>query len=145
MDTLELYALRRQQALMARKLELLESILERSGILDSIIQSVDPPPDDIGRVSGFAGGGLAGGGLIGGISPVADPAPDDYVRWIGGSRINLAEILRRFRPGDPAPIDISRFNRVQLESALASINAEKVRLESLESMVKGQLESMNKG
>jgi hypothetical protein len=143
MDTLELYALRRQQALMARKLDLLESILERSGILDSIIQHVDPPPDDLGRVSGF--GGLAGGGLIGGISPVADPAPDDFVRWIGGNRINLAEILRRFRPGDPAPIDISRFNRVQLESALASINAEKVRLESLESMVKGQLETMNKG
>jgi hypothetical protein len=150
MDTLELYALRRQQAVMARKLELLEAILERSGILDAIVHGpqVDPAPDDLGRIggiAGLAGAGLAGAGGLGGFGPQVDPAPDDVVRWVYPNRINLAEILRRFRPGDPAPIDISRFTKVQLEGALHSIAAERARLESMEGLIKEQLANLGKG
>lgn len=140
MDRLEMYALQRQHQTLARRLELVEAILERSGIIEAVVQGprTDPPPDDLGRLGGLAG-------LFGGIVPIADPAPDDVVRWIGAGRLNLAEILRRFKPGDPAPIDISRFTKVQLESAMHSIAAERARLDSLESMVKEQMSAPGPG
>ncbi len=45
--------------------------------------------------------------------------------------------------GDPAPIDISRFNVSQLESSLHTINAERARLDSLEKLITQQLDRLN--
>ena len=54
-----------------------------------------------------------------------------------------AAMLGRFGPvGDPPPIDVSRFSIAQLEAALHTINAEKARLNSMESLVKGQLDRL---
>jgi hypothetical protein len=44
--------------------------------------------------------------------------------------------------GDPPPIDVSRFSLGQLESALHSINAEKARLNSLETLINQQMERL---
>jgi hypothetical protein len=41
--------------------------------------------------------------------------------------------------GDPAPFDFSRLNVSQLESALHSVNAEKARLASLETLINQHL------
>jgi hypothetical protein len=68
MDHFDLYALRRQNALLARRLQLVESILEVTGIIDAALAgrmfddaighfggvigaSVDYGPDDLGRLS----------------------------------------------------------------------------------------------
>jgi hypothetical protein len=44
--------------------------------------------------------------------------------------------------GDPPPIDVSRFTVPQLEATLHSINAEKARLASIETMVTQQLDKL---
>jgi hypothetical protein len=44
--------------------------------------------------------------------------------------------------GDPPPIDISRLTASQLESSLHTINAERSRLDSMETMIKQQLETL---
>jgi hypothetical protein len=44
--------------------------------------------------------------------------------------------------GDPPPIDVSRFSISQLEATLHSINAEKARLSSIETMVTQQLDKL---
>jgi hypothetical protein len=41
--------------------------------------------------------------------------------------------------GDPAPPDVSRFSIAQLEATLHSVNAEKARLSSIETLVTQQL------
>jgi hypothetical protein len=59
------------------------------------------------------------------------------------SRAAAATMLGRVGPiGDPPPIDVSRFSVPQLEAALHSINAEKARLASMETMVKQQLDKL---
>jgi hypothetical protein len=45
---------------------------------------------------------------------------------------------------DPAPPDVTRLSVVQLESALHSIAAERARLDSMEQLVKKQLETAKK-
>jgi hypothetical protein len=45
---------------------------------------------------------------------------------------------------DPPPPDIGRLSVVQLESALHSIAAERARLDSMEQLVKKQLEAARK-
>jgi hypothetical protein len=49
------------------------------------------------------------------------------------------------RPGDPSPVDLSRFSRVQLELAVHQIAAERIRLDALEGMVKEQLKAVGRG
>jgi hypothetical protein len=69
-------------------------------------------------------------------TPVVDPAP-----WGGGfARPSVATFARIGHVGDPPPIDLSRLSISQLESALHTINAERARLDSMETMVKQQLE-----
>lgn len=70
-------------------------------------------------------------------SPVVDPAP-----WHGQfTQSSLAAALGRIGPiGDPAPIDLGKFSLSQLEGTLHSIAAERARLDSMEAMVKRQLE-----
>jgi hypothetical protein len=79
----------------------------------------------------YYGGGYRGG-VLGGFGPGVDPAT--YAN----------SILARVGPvgpiGDPPPPDVSRFSVAQLEGALHSINAEKARLASLETLVSKQLE-----
>ena len=47
-------------------------------------------------------------------------------------------------PGDPAPIDLSRFSGGQLDSMLHSIHSERARLDSMEKMVKDSISAMKK-
>ena len=87
-------------------------------------------------------------------SIVSDPAPwppttvSDPAPFPGGVFTDLTGGVRslgRFGPvGDPAPIDISRLSVSQLESSLHSISAERARLDSMESMLKRQLETAMK-
>jgi hypothetical protein len=76
-------------------------------------------------------------------TPVVDPAP-----WGGGAFIPSRPVATTFgnigQVGDPPPFDVSRFSISQLEGALHSINAEKARLNSLETLVKQQLEKLKK-
>jgi hypothetical protein len=141
-DGLDLYSLRRQNALLAQRLEFLEAILERSGIIDQVLggvggPSVDPGPEDLARAGGIAG---RWGGWV------SDPAPDDLGRpYSFGRLIDLLRGGRWPRPGDPSPVDISRFTKVQLEAALHTLAAERTRLDSMESLVKEQIKQVGKG
>lgn len=77
-------------------------------------------------------------------TPVVDPAPWPNPIADPATFARSAATFGRIGPlgGDPPPPDISRFTAVQLETMLHSINAEKARLESMEAMVKKQLESL---
>jgi hypothetical protein len=115
MDGLEVLLLR-------RRLDLLESIIERSGLLDAVVSSGfrpvpwpgDPSPDDPGR------GGLPGG---------------------GGLRAPIADIIRtKITPkGDPSPIDFARLDRSQLEAVRHDLHAQLSELQSLIQQVDKQL------
>ena len=75
-------------------------------------------------------------------TPVVDPAP-----WGGGFGGGVftgagTSLGRIGSVGDPPPIDFSRLSASQLESTLHTINAEKARLDSMEKMVKQQLERL---
>jgi len=76
-------------------------------------------------------------------NPIADPAPFPFQSQLQGAmaarRFNIGPI------GDPPPIDIGRFTISQLESSLHTINAERARLDSMESMVKGRIAELKKG
>lgn len=83
-------------------------------------------------------------------NPVVDPGPwpnpvVDPVPWGGGvftpGRPGSATTFGRIgQIGDPPPIDVSRLSVSQLESALHTINAERARLDSMETMIKQQLD-----
>jgi len=78
------------------------------------------------------------------LSPVSDPAPDDWgrFRWpgLGGWRIPVPP-----RPGDPSPIDLNRLTKVQLQLATHEIAAERVRLDAMEGLIKEQIAALEKG
>jgi len=109
---------------------------------------VDPAP--------WPGGGWGGG--WGGWRPpitisdpppwpgfVVDPAPPPQVFDPGVLQSSASAALGRIgRIGDPPPPDLTRLTVIQLESALHSIAAEKARLDSMEQMVKRQLETARK-
>jgi hypothetical protein len=73
---------------------------------------------------------------------VVDPAPRPQGIDPGVLQSSLS--ARIGRVADPPPPDITRLTVVQLESALHSIAAEKARLDSMEQMVKKQLETAKK-
>jgi hypothetical protein len=84
-------------------------------------------------------------------NPVVDPAPwppsivSDPAPWPPSIVTDPAPWPGRFGPvGDSPPIDISRLSVSQLESTLHNISAERARLDSMESMVKRQLETARK-
>lgn len=64
--------------------------------------------------------------------PVVDPAP-----WA-----TYSTAFARIGPvgGDPPPPDVSRFSIAQLQASLHSIAAERARLDSMEMMIKQQLD-----
>ena len=64
---------------------------------------------------------------------VVDPAPTQFAA--------TAAALGRIGPiGDPPPPDVSRLSAVQLQAALHSIAAERARLDSMENLIKQQLD-----
>jgi hypothetical protein len=73
---------------------------------------------------------------------VVDPAPmpQTFDPAIFQSAVSAA-LGRIGKVADPPPPDITRLSVVQLESALHSIAAERARLDSMEQMVKKQLET----
>jgi len=81
-------------------------------------------------------------------SPVVDPAPRprpivDPAVFAGAAAQPAAQATAFGRIGhiaDPAPLDLGRLSVSQLEAALHSVNAEKARLSSLESMINQHLE-----
>lgn len=86
-------------------------------------------------------------------TPVVDPAPwptpvVDPAVFAGAmqTRAAAAAALGRIGTtgGDPPPPDVSRFSIAQLEATLHSINAEKARLASMETMVSQQLDKLKK-
>jgi hypothetical protein len=140
------YVLRRHNAQLVQRIELIEAILERAGIIDAVIGGigphVDPAPEDIGRISTYSNAGIAG--RLGGWA--TDPSPDDYGR-VGISERLIAALRSGFRPPrydvDPSPRDLSRLSKAQLEVAIHGIAAERVRLDSMESLLKQQLDAEN--
>lgn len=79
--------------------------------------------------------------LAGRIPQVFDPPPDDLGRWWG--RLTWRPIPFPIpEPGDPVPIDISRLSRAQLDLALQSIKAQRVRLDAMETMIKQQIKQV---
>ena len=75
-------------------------------------------------------------------NPIVDSAVSDpnQLRTTGAGTL----LARIGHIGDPAVMDLSRFTISQLESSLHSINAEKARLASMETMVSQQLEKLKK-
>lgn len=105
MDGLETLMLR-------RRVELIEAILERAGIVDLVIGHRPWP---------------------------GDPGPEDISR----GRLGALSWWRGPRPGptpDPAVTDIARLGRAELEATLHQIAAERARLDSVEGLVKEQLQ-----
>ena len=76
---------------------------------------------------------------------VVDPAPmpQTFDPAIFQSAVTAA-LGRIGKVADPPPPDVSRLSAVQLESALHSIAAERARLDSMEQLVKKQLETAKK-
>lgn len=71
----------------------------------------------------------AAAGLGGRIGHIGDPATFSHFGHIA----------------DPAPIDVSRFSVAQLEAMLHTINAERSRLDSMETLIKQQHERLSRG
>ena len=79
-------------------------------------------------------GRIPGGG-------VADPAPDDF--W--GQFFPRFPRWPRFpfpQPGDPAPVDLSRLTRAQLELAKETVKSERIRLDAVEKLIDSQISSL---
>ena len=117
------------------------------------------PSVGTGTGGGFTPGGVIvdpapwGGGWVRPrwTNPVVDPAPwppsivSDPAPWPPSVVTDPAPWPGRIGPvGDSPPIDIGRLSVSQLESTLHNISAERARLDSMESMVKRQLETARK-
>lgn len=68
--------------------------------------------------------------------PVVDPAA--FHRPV----VDPAAFARVGPVGDPPPSDVSRFSAVQLQASLHSIAAERARLDSMETLIKQQLDKV---
>jgi len=73
-------------------------------------------------------------------SPVVDPAPSPWGGMVTNQAASAMALGRIGHVGDPAPFDFGTLSVSQLESTLHTINAEKARLDSMETMIKQQLE-----
>jgi hypothetical protein len=91
---------------LARRLDRIEQALARLSVLDDLINSTDPPPEDLGRIRSDLYRLLA---LIR-RPPIGDPAASD-----------LARLIRRPPIGDPAASDLARLGRSVLEERLSEI------------------------
>jgi hypothetical protein len=73
--------------------------------------------------------------------PIVDPAVFAQAPQASAAAATFGRIGQ---VGDPPPIDVSRFSISQLEASLHSINAEKARLTSMETMINQQLDKLKK-
>jgi len=133
-------------------------------LIREIIVKGDPPPFDFSRFRGGAGGAEARWSdlLRRGPGSVVDPPPDDLLnvrlgdllrRWRGGVadpvpedlvNVRLRDLLEKIAGGrggvaDPVPDDIGRLSREQVEAQIHQVNAEMVRLKSLDQMLNERL------
>jgi len=76
-------------------------------------------------------------------TPVVDPAPWGGFQTAANPALSALAFGRVGPVGDPPPFDFSTLSISQLESALHSLNAERARLESMETTIKQQLERVN--
>ena len=211
---------------LAQRLDRIEQALGRLSVLTDLLNTVDPPPDDLGRVRSDLRALLsllrppvgdpavtdlvrilasrrpiadpAVSDLVRRLAmrrPIADPAvsdlvrsgatveerlneilarnpgwfadppPEDFLnvrvldlirRWRGGftdpapedlANLRLRDLLQRIPGGgisDPPPEDIARLTKPEIESQLHRINAETVRLKSLERLLNERLSSLPK-
>jgi hypothetical protein len=113
---------RLEMLLLNRRLDLIESLLTRSGLVDAVMRGRSP-------------------------IPIGDPSPDDPVR---GGGIDWGSILGGggwppTRPDvDNPPFDLGRFDASQLQATLHQIAAARTRLDALEATVKQRLDKSNK-
>ena len=76
------------------------------------------------------------------LPPFADPVPDDLGRfgrspwWARYFQFPIPH------PGDPAPIDLSRLTRAQLQLSLETIKAQRIQLDAMENLIKDQLKQV---
>jgi hypothetical protein len=119
-------------------------------------------PHPITDPAPFPGGGYGGWGYHPWPHPIVDPAafhrpivdpaafhrpivdPAVFAQAAQSNPAAAATFGRISAVADPPPIDISRFSISQLETSLHSINAEKARLTSMETMINQQLEKLKK-
>lgn len=78
--------------------------------------------------------------LLGRIPQPIDPSPDDWGRW--GGYYGWRTVPVPVHVGDPPPPDISRLSRAQLQVSLESIKAQRIRLDTMETMINQQLKEM---
>jgi hypothetical protein len=138
--------------------------LLRHRLIDLIRQLIpkgDPPPEDLVR----GGGAQLLEARLGDIlrrNPgwFTDPPPEDFLnirvldlvrRWRGGfsdpapedlANVRLRDLIQRLPGGgvtDPSPEDIARLTRPELEAQLHKINAETLRLKSMEQLINDRL------
>jgi hypothetical protein len=120
----------------------------------------DPPPDDLQRFRGSLLEARLGELLKRNPGWFTDPPPDDFLnvrildlirRWRGGftdpapddfAHVRLGDLIQRIPGGgftDPSPDDLGRLTQSELESQLHKVNAELVRLKSLDRMLNDRL------
>ena len=109
---MNLRAIAAQQTLLASRLSAIERLVAAGALTLDVDIIADPAPDG-GGFGGFQGGLGGIGGIGGGLSPVADPAPED----------------------------LRRLSRVQIEARLSEIKFARSRLDTLEGMFNEALEA----
>lgn len=122
----------RQLFLLEARVSYLEQILANLHII------ADPPPNDVTRLAGGEsvealrrwGGGIPG--------VIADRATPDTTRLEALWRV----VGNRPQHGDPPATDLTRLTASQIEAAVHDLNAEIVRLRSVESLLNERLREM---
>jgi hypothetical protein len=158
----------RQNLHLEARLEALEEILQRAGLLDDIEivrrpPPVDPAPIDRVRLRDDLVANQVQDILRRKLGWITDPPPEDFLnvrvldlirRYRGGftdpapddlANVRLKDLIQRIPGGgftDPSPEDISRLTVSELEGQLHKVNTEVVRLKSLERMISGRLEEI---
>jgi hypothetical protein len=108
-------------------------------IRDVIIKG-DPPPFDVSRFRGGLAPEAGVSDIFRRIRWIADPPPDDL--W----NLRLRDLIARI-PGagggvvDPAPDDIARLSKAEVEGLVHKVNSELVRLQSVEKLLQERLAS----
>jgi hypothetical protein len=120
------------------------SDLPRAGLLSARLGEIvarnpgwftDPPPEDflnvrvLDLIRRYRGG-------------FTDPAPEDL------AGVRLRDLIERIPGGgftDPSPEDLGRLTRSELEGHLHKLNAEMVRLKSLERLINERLQASKSG
>ena len=76
------------------------------------------------------------------IGPIGDPPPwgGGFVGVQPGGWTSIRGPIGNI--GDPPPFDLGRLTSEQLEASLHSISAERIRLDSMETMIKGRLAAL---